>query len=1425
MKPPAILDRRIQIIDGVDVTKATATRMSELRSYPFVVLLGEPGSGKSTVLDSEAALDGVSMKTVRALMTGPAELAAVLYLDALDEYRIDGQAADKGYNLATTVAAVQAVRWRLTCRAEDWQKVADTTAMRVATGGAPIVVAQLMPLARLEAEKILESLGEQDPRAFLTHAERLGASGLLESPLSLTLLQKAVSGGGEWPRTRFDLFDSAIEDLSHESNPLRQQADRSSARDIRQAAEMASLTLLVSGSRALWRSHGLPPNVGSDSRAYVIAYELNSNTRLIDDMLDSSLFRGEGEEFKPMHRSVAEYLGGRALAQAVVGTQGRAALPLKRAIAMITGCDRVPPTELRGLYAWFTAHLAQLGDEGGARQLVQADAATVLLYGDARAFSTPLRRTILEHLGRKDPFFRISAISDAMVSSLAADDLVPEFTAILTDLTDRTQRLATVFEALSRCTPVASLRPLLRTIALDPKRQPWQRSGSAVAWINGATKAEMRELFEELALQPWSSACEELRLDIASQLPAATLTVQELRSLLVGFESIPQNHSVGRLISLSIALRTAPPQGVFDDPLDSWLPLAGRREDSIAVQQFLDSLLAASIETTSTLTCERLWRWVSNARRHTWESLPERATQALRAWLSADATREADLFAAILADNAATEEAPWIPGNYFTTVVGHPPSAFLVRNLLANVKADETTNESKKLLPIIVAIAANHPDPALYEQTLEYVSGREDGLPHAQHLTAKRSDAATQQQPADLAQARIEQRADAKAKYIETLRPLLQDLSIGKHPGHLSWAAQQYFFRPDAKGIEGSSTGVERVVEHTNPSTADALVAGWCHLAKTDLGGVSAAMIGKTSVTGQRYFVELAALAGLDRLLTESQLPPIETMPITLAIAVLNSSPLIDSTEKAIQLDTWALERLDVDPTLGSAQLLDYWTAALDEGATYLVTLQRLGAFESRAGALRQALDRLLSSRPDLDAAVLDRAILTAGRHLAPTRLLELADAALANSTLSPIARRTWSLVAFTLDPKRHKGRFVREHGSQAELEQLQDALRTFGPVSLTPVDPHSRIERTALIAKMVGRVQQPVGAGSGNADSGAAYLGDIANNAIHWIAAQRDETAGKALKALERDSKLAEWHIQLRFAHSMWARAHRERLFRHPSAKAVTQALAGQAPLNAADLRAVAVDALERERLALHTSPVIPWKHYWSHGKRGNVTKPHIENECRNQLLHVLQPRLERYQIAAALPEAQQAEGTRTDALILSARGSSLPIEVKRHFHPDVWTAPNTQLQGYANSEGADGSGIYLVFWFGNDVKSTPKRPKGGPHPKSAVALEEMLKDDLDPEVRELTEVIVFDVSKPSKLDERSRTALHPPTTAKVSASGVKSAAPKTPANKIRKKKTGKGPVPGRRRSAEQRRSSSSRPHQKTNSNRKKMTAGGKKR
>ena len=88
------------------------------------------------------------------------------------------------------------------------------------------------------------------------------------------------------------------------------------------------------------------------------------------------------------------------------------------------------------------------------------------------------------------------------------------------------------------------------------------------------------------------------------------------------------------------------------------------------------------------------------------------------------------------------------------------------------------------------------------------------------------------------------------------------------------------------------------------------------------------------------------------------------------------------------------------------------------------------------------------------------------------------------------------------------------------------------------------------------------------------------------------------------------------------------------------------------------------------------------------------------------------------------------------------MPVEIKRSNHPDLWRAIEDQLiHKYTRDPGAQGHGIYLVFWFGQ--ADCQRHPAGG-KPSSAAELAERLRKTLTPEQARKITVVVIDVSDP---------------------------------------------------------------------------------
>jgi hypothetical protein len=586
---------------------------------------------------------------------------------------------------------------------------------------------------------------------------------------------------------------------------------------------------------------------------------------------------------------------------------------------------------------------------------------------------------------------------------------------------------------------------------------------------------------------------------------------------------------------------------------------------------------------------------------------------------------------------------------------------------------------------------------------------------------------------------RLRVHAKHKSANIKWLKPMLDDLRVGRCPDQLDWAATLYFGPLD--GSAKLLKGIERIAHFTDQTTAEAVLAGWEYLASVDLVGVNATMLGTAEAQNHRYPVEWPGIAGLDRLFEERRLPDLATMPITLALVVIKSAFIVEDQERRRRLEQWAIERLNLDPSLGASHLLDYVGAALEAGATQINFIGRLLEDDTRGGAVPQAIDRLLANRPAMPAASLRFALRIAAKHIDAPRLLELSQAALANAAVVDNERHIWGLVEFLLDPIGHE-RVVLERDGRDLPELFDEFIREGLYDAFCNADGSDQIHLGAAIVRVLGRHSSPEDELVSGLVTGAARLSETVRQTIWSLASCPRPDAGALLAGLVEDEGLAVWRPSIRYAQTQQARLQRDRKFKHPISSVVRAAVEGGPPVNAADLRAVVLEELDQLRTELRSNNTTPWKRYWNLDPRGRPTKPRIENECRDHLLERLQDRLKRYRIAAAIPEARRAEETRVDMLMLTGAGRNLPVEAKRHYHPDIWTAASTQLQGYAAAEGADGHGIYLVFWFGNEATPTPARPDGSEGPRSARELEALLATDLGPDLGPRTDVVVFDVS-----------------------------------------------------------------------------------
>lgn len=1334
---PFALDRRVQIYFP-NGQPGPMQRLSELREAPFLVLLGEPGMGKSTVLEAEAAREGRVPIPVRALMNGaePADTTA-LFLDGLDEYRMDGARADKVHQLAVAIAKLAPTRWRIACRAEDWRKQADLAAMAEAAPDEAICIAQLLPLTSDEQRAILANLGESDPAAFVAEAERRSAGPLLENPLSLKLLRTAVAAHGEWPLGRYALYETATAKLAFEHNALRQSGgERTPANAILAAAEQADLLLLASGARALWRSAGPPPADG-DARALVPATLIGVPPAVVGHILDTPLFSGEGDRFEPMHRTIAEFLGGRALARTVVGDATKAALPLSRAAALITAPDGKPPTEMRGLYAWFAAHLARLGADAAARALVERDAVSCLVYGDAAVFDLPTRRAMLANLDRDDPYFLGFEIGVTALGALASDDLADELIAALQQPEDPTHRFATVLEILSQGPRVAAVQPVLLAILLDPAKRRWHRAQALTAWLRaeGDTDARRRELFDALGATPLTIDREMLRASLLTGMSEAGLDDTDILQVLHDYAIAPGDTNIGGLHGLRRRLGDGPRLSLLDAPRTDWEAATSKPRSTIEVDQLLDHLFIRGVQRAPDLDAARLWRWILNASEGEPGELAVRSREAVAEWVSADPARPLALFEAIVdahPDQAGLETD-------YMWVAGELPPPNLVRDLMRLADRERDGARRGGLVRSVVDTLRRNPGQRdLFEEVHAWLAARPaDAAALVQLTTSELSD-----QHGKSAARRSARRArgeEQRASWEETYRRDIDTIRSGANDAALYNFVSPYFVAPD--GAADPKDGRALLAAYVGDEIADAAMEGF-ECAALQPPVVTAFDLGEMHGEGGTFHWAGAALVGVVRLLERdpAQLDPVS--PIT-ALAVYNLSGHAHNVERIQAVERWAARQLDRDPVAGAGAIVDQWEGVLktdDKTESILWTLPHDLKSET---ALPMALEAMLKKRPNLPLYPLNLLVTAAARRL-PTSVLDgLSRAALARKSLPGQARALWSVVRFALAGDSERS-LLHGHKAKTIVELLEAAMGDSLLEAVPIPDTANAAARHAAVIRILGALSRPEDSEPrGGRVLRRTQLSDPVLRSLGAIAANPDPAVAKLLTECLGNPALAAWHPRLRHALEEHRRGWRDAYHQPSTAAAIEAALRGAEPANAADLRAIAVDELGRLGRELQTDAASLWRQYWNTDQWSRATTPKTENVSRDTTLALVRERLVKYKLATVMPEAQHVNETRADLLLVSGVGRTLPIEAKRHYHADLWGAAAGQLQGYAAADGADGNGVLLVFWFGTEVADTPTRPDGR-RPASAGDLKEMLVADLPEALRGQTDVIVLDVSAP---------------------------------------------------------------------------------
>ena len=450
-----------------------AKPLESYRDEPAYVLLGQPGSGKTTAFKKESEQPGCEYITARDFIALNREewRDKTLFIDGLDEVRAIRK-NDPFDEIRAKLDQLKPPGFRIACREADWDVTDDRERLAKVSPGQDMKELFLVELEGEEIEQILINIHQMsapEASAFLQRVAQAELTALIKNPHTLEMLVR-VAKKGDWPKTRSEVFQLACKNLLlAERNRVHNKAHNSQTPDsetIMRAAGSLCATLLLAGKEGFVELR----KDADEDHPFIGDLDID-NLRLLPLVARTKLFIKPGKYTKFKHRTYTEYLSAYYLSWKI--EQG---LPVGKALASLERGGEVIP-ELRGVLAW----LATLRSQERSR-LMRRDPLGVALYGDVSLFDKEQRLALLDELGRQAEEkgdLGISYWNARSFGGFCQADMKEEFRAVLqsTDHGDAQQqwRLFYVLAAMFHGEALPNLSTALEDLIRNPEARAENR--------------------------------------------------------------------------------------------------------------------------------------------------------------------------------------------------------------------------------------------------------------------------------------------------------------------------------------------------------------------------------------------------------------------------------------------------------------------------------------------------------------------------------------------------------------------------------------------------------------------------------------------------------------------------------------------------------------------------------------------------------------------------------------------------------------------------------------------------------------------------------------------------------------------------------------------------------------------------------------
>ena len=1240
-------------------------------------------------------------------------------------------------------------RFRLSCRWSDWLAANDKEHLQNVSPDGKVTVIRLDPLSKNNIKAILtNNHGVKDVDEFITAARDRGVDTLLSNPQNLELLAKSVADGN-WPDSRFETFERACEILVRETNDEHLIANPSAAdrEPLLNAAGRLCAVQLLAGHAGYTLPDRAEPDGDYPSLAD-IGEDMQGRARQV---LSTRLFKGVSEgRLAPEHRQIAEFLAARHVSDLLM--EG---LPLKRVLALITGFDGELITQFGNFVSWLAVH-----SKASRKPLSRLDPSGLIYFGDQEIYSPEDKREIVLNLRREwaqNPHCFRHHRRGAGFGGIVSPELEDTFREILSDGErgiEQQSYVNIILQMLADGAPLVGLSDLLEKIVRD------------TSWNHGVRC---------WALDVLTGYNEQGCLD-------SSVLVTVLRDIAGGLIGDPDDELLGILLKalypkvLSMAKvkmylrepRLKDRTGAYSR---FWTDHVTRESKTEQISELLDKI-AMSLEEcrtfflgeVGTYTCmsqlpielldqflrlrqgnldtHRLYGWLG--------VISESESQVADMKLASVKSRlewNEDVLKSLIthAVELCVESREDLSNLIDRRLLGARPLRYGHWCLQQVLSAENPTVSSFFLRELFDCVMDGRRADGLTIGGIRTVLADKESL--LNQFDQWSACSATGQQRQN--KTKTPQKPGKGEKEVADQAPVTTGESVANpsqaSPKILHRAAEAYL------GISEKYKGRtprDRLSEFTGGygNQVDDLLSqiegtiSWTDLPDCD-------NVVRLFDNGRVNLLVLPFVAGLHSLEQTNRLSisKLGKNKVRLAVTMLYTLPRQcfdpnNGGRPGVPRPKWFQNLLQDDPTLVADVLCRTAALKLATGLQPAIELQEMATSGDHGIIAKLASLRILQDFPkaETEAALIS---LCWSLHAALdnsdwSKVEPIIMERLHQGGLSGSERSCWVIAGFLTMPEVYR----------EELQSLtEDEDRLKWLVQFLSVKSYRRELAQRLSAKDI----EPLVAVLAVANQYRCFTQD----AYWWIAslimALVDDTSGGAVEALEMLSHVPNaelWSPDIAHAKETRTRKQREAEYRHSDFGRVIETLQNRSPANAGDLAALVFDKLTELSKRIRDGSTSEWRQHWNVDSYNRPTNPKPENACRDAVLSDLQLLLEGLGVDAQR-EGSYAEDKKADMRV-SFDGFNVPVEVKRSCHSDLWTAIRGQLiTKYTCDPGAEGFGIYLVFWFGDSEKCRPT-PFNGWRPATADDVQRRLEHLLSDSERNLISICVVDVSDPRGMD-----------------------------------------------------------------------------